>query len=147
MKLGQYYDFELEVGDNTYYGKVRDLTKKEINQEDKKRSKYKKMFDDLNKVKNKIDKTKRNIQIEEKLNNWESVKELNSKLTQLEDERDNKSDEIMQVNNFEMFFKERIEATVISEDIVEILEAGETYGYENVLNTIYLDVKDRLSKK
>ncbi len=139
--------FTLEVGDDIYTGELVDLTKPQKKEWDKFNAAKKAQNDELNSQYKQITRLQTNIKINEKLNDWAEVKRLNSELEPLQDSAQLLETELEKPKDIEDMFKKRIEWSVKSDDLDAILDAGDSYGYRNVFETILQDLKDQNEKK
>ena len=124
-------DFTLEVGDDIYTGELVDLTKKQKKDWDKFNAAKKAQNDELNSQYKQITRLKTNITINEKLNDWSTVKTLQSELETLEDSAIVLEKLLEDPKDVEAMFKKRIEWSVNGDDKKAILDAGDSYGYRS----------------
>ena len=140
-------EFELEVGEKTYTGVLHDLTKTQ-SQAFEKTNKQK--IDDnkiLQKKVKELTKIDRKIQVKEKLEKWDEVEALEEHKENLETEVEALTEKLSDPKPIEAMFKKRIEMSVESDDMDEILQAGAAHGYQNVFQTILQDIEDKTEKK
>jgi len=135
--------FELEVGEDIYTGNMIQLSKKQIEAIEKMGNKA--LLPKIEKAIRKSRKIERKIEIKEKLNDWESVEKLQDELSKHEELVDTLTIEIDKINQDDLY-KKRLELSLVSDEKREIMELGKKYSYENVLNTILLDIKERKAK-
>ena len=143
MKFLEKEYFELEVGENTYTGYMIQLEKKQIESIEKMGNKS--ILPKIEKAIRKSRKIERKIEIKEKLNDWAAVEKLQDELSKHEELVDKLNIEIDKINQDDLY-KKRLELSLISDEKKEIMELGEKYFYENVLNTILRDIKERNEK-
>jgi len=146
-KLKFKQDFELEVGDDVYIGTLKDLTKAERKQFEEDNKSRKDDNNKLQKLLKQIKKTKRKIEVSEKLEQWDKVDTLENKLDDLEASFEELSEKIENPAYIEEMFKLRIKMSVESKDKEKILSIGEQYGYQKVFNTILEDVSEKARGK
>ncbi|RLA73931.1 MAG: hypothetical protein DRG30_05760 [Epsilonproteobacteria bacterium] len=143
MKFLEKEYFELEVGEDIYTGNMIQLSKKQIEAIEKMGNKA--LLPKIEKAIRKSRKIERKIEIKEKLNDWESVEKLQDELSKHEELVDTLTIEIDKINQDDLY-KKRLELSLVSDEKREIMELGKKYSYENVLNTILLDIKERKAK-
>lgn len=146
-KLNFKDEFTLEVGDDVYTGTLLDLDKKQKKDVNKIGEKAKAKNDELNSQYKQVARLQKNITINEKLNDWTTVKTLQAELEALQDSAEALERELETDTSIERMFKRRMELTLVSDDKDEILAAGERYGYQNVYSTILQDIKETRAKK
>lgn len=146
-KLNFKDEFTLEVGDDVYTGTLLDLDKKQKKDVNKIGEKAKAKNDELNSQYKQVARLQKNITINEKLNDWATVKTLQAELEALQDSAEALERELETDTSIERMFKRRMELTLVSDDKDEILAAGERYGYQNVYSTILQDIKETRAKK
>ena len=143
MKFLEKEYFELEVGEDIYTGNMIQLSKKQIEAIEKMGNKA--LLPKIEKAIRKSRKIERKIEIKEKLNDWESVEKLQDELSKHEELVDTLTIEIDKINQDDLY-KKRLELSLVSDEKREIMDLGKKYSYENVLNTILLDIKERKAK-
>ncbi len=139
--------FELEVEDEVYTGILHDMTKRQSAAQNKILDPIKK---ENHKIQKLIDKTSRiqvKIDTKRKLQDWKAVDSLEDDLFKMQDDIVARREKLDSSFHREPMFKKRIEDTVESDDLKQILKAGADYGYENVFNTILQDIHERSIKK
>lgn len=146
-KLNFKDEFTLEVGDDVYTGTLLDLDKKQKKDVNKIGEKAKAKNDELNSQYKRVARLQKNININENLNDWATVKTLQAELETLQDSAEALERELEADTSIERMFKRRMELTLVSDDKAEILAAGERYGYQNVYSTILQDIKETRAKK
>lgn len=146
-KLNFKDEFTLEVGDDVYTGTLLDLDKKQKKDVNKIGAVDRGKNDELKDIYKKISRLQKNIEISEKLDDWDEVKRLQAALEREQDDGEKLEAELGASDSIERMFKKRIELTLVSDDKDEILAAGERYGYQNVYSTILQDIKETRAKK
>ncbi len=137
MKLKLEFDFDLEVGEDTYSGTFTDLTKKQIKEIDKMTPA--KALKESSKINTKIKRLEEKIANARELSNHNKIDEYYAKLELLEDKLLPLMNE---VDTFDLdnVFKRRLELSIGGDDKAEVLKVGEEYGYQRVFNTIMEDI-------
>ena len=140
-------DFVLEVGEDTYTGVVRDMTKIEEKKIAKMSKAIKDKAEESYKNYNKIKSITKKMQIKEKLGKWGDIEILADKLEDLEARNEELNNAVTDSDSLEKLFKERFNLTVISDDKEAIIEVADKYGYKNVFETILQDVTEKKEGK
>ena len=140
-------DFVLEVGEDTYTGVVRDMTKIEEKKIAKMSKAIKDKAEESYKNYNKIKSITKKMQIKEKLGKWGDIEILADKLEDLEARNEELNNAVTNSDSLEKQFKERFNLTVISDDKEAIIEVADKYGYKNVFETILQDVTEKKEGK
>jgi len=141
--------FELEVDDEIYTGTLNDLTKRQLAAQNKILDPIKKLMKEVQDSFSKIERLQVKLTTKKRLECWNIVDKLEDDIFKLQDdikEKENKV-KIFRDTKKEDMFKKRIEDTIESDYILDILVAGDKYGYENVFNTIIKDIQERNKKK
>ena len=139
-------EFTLEVLDEKYTGTLSDLTKAQSKTFDNGYKNERKKAKDLTKFSKKVDKQTRKILIAEKREDWDKVEALEIELDKLELKLDKDTQDLEESTHIEEMFKDRLKTSITSNDKEAILQAGETYGYEKVLQTIMKDIRESSAK-
>ena len=139
-------EFTLEVLDEKYTGTLSDLTKAQSKTFDDGYKDERKKAKDLTKLAKKAKKLERKILIAEKREDWDKVEALETEFDKLELKLEKDTQALEESTHIEKMFKNRINTSVLSDDKEAILKAGETYGYEKVLQTILKDIRERSAK-
>ena len=140
-------NFTLEVGKEIYTGTLEDLSKSQkiaFDKVSKKKKADNKLLAKKQKAKERLE---RKIKINENLEKWEVLEDLENQLETIENELEIMVEKASDPKPIEDMFKKRIEMSVVSDNLDEILVAGEEHGYQNVFQTILQDIEDTNSKK
>jgi len=139
--------FELEVEDEVYTGILHDLTKRQLAAQNKILAPIRKEDAAIGKLFNKVERLQVKLNTKTKLKEWPAVDKLEDDIFTKQDEIKTRTDKLKKATKLEPLFKKRIEDTVESDNLKQILSAGAEYGYENVFNTILQDIDEKNRKK
>ena len=142
-------EFELEVGEEIYTGILHDLNTRQLAAQNKILSPIKKLNSEVMKAFAKIERLQTKLKTKQRLEDWKTLDKIEDEIFELQDEIKSKEVTIKDFTEKKQpqLFKKRIEDTVESDDLKDILEAGKKHGYENVFNTILQDIDERNKKK
>lgn len=139
--------FELEVGDVLFTGTLNDLTPEQKDKQNKALKPIRAKNEIVSKLFSKINRLQIKLKTKTHLQEWDSVDKLETEIFKLQDEIAKEEDWLKKNYDQEAMFKERLSVSIESGYLESILKAGEKHGYENVFNTILLDIKERNKKK
>lgn len=140
-------DFTLEVGEEKYTGILNDLTRTQKQAFEKTNKQKKADTKVLQQKAKELTKIDRKIKIKEELEKWEEVETLEAEKETLEDEVEKLTEKLSDPKPIEAMFKKRIQDSVESDDLENILKAGADHGYQNVFQTILQDIEETRAKK
>lgn len=147
MKLTINQPFELEYNEDVFTGTVRELTKAESKQL-KAESKIAEVHEKkLNKLNKKKARANADIQIAEKLEEYEKLTPLLDKLEEIEDEIETLNENFDYEENLQTILRKRFDITVKSDKIQEIKKLAEDFGYQLVLATIAKGAEEKKPKE
>jgi len=146
MRLEIIKDFTLEVGNDSYKGTFKDLTKKQEKEVSKKFEKAKKQTGSLEKLFKEIKRVEKRLAREEETGNFQKIDELEVKIEKLEAEAEKLNTSLEADDLIESMFEERLNLSVGGEDKEAILKVAEEYGYYRVFQTIIEDIRERDEK-
>ena len=147
MKLSIEKEFDLEVGEDTYSGMFKDLTKKQDKELNKTLQKRKDKNTALQNLLKKIKKQERKIFVAEKQELWKEISTLEKSLDTLEAQTQKIVSELEDSDVLDTMFKSRLTMSISGEDKQKIMAIGEEYGYERVFSTIIDDIREKQEKK
>jgi len=147
MKLSIEKEFDLEVGEDTYSGMFKDLTKKQDKELNKTLQKRKDKNTALQNLLKKIKKQERKIFVAEKQELWKEISTLEKSLDTLEAQTQKIVSELEDSDVLDSMFKSRLTMSISGEDKQKIMAIGEEYGYERVFSTIIDDIREKQEKK
>jgi len=143
MKLVFIEEFELEVGEESYKGTLRDLTKKERKDNEKKQKKALDLIKKSDKLVKEINSLNSRKEIKEKLNEWSECEKLLLEVDEKHNELEETNSQLENKNFNEDVFKDRLELSLGGDDKKTIMEIGEEYGYQKVFETIQKDIMEK----
>ena len=146
-KLSFKQEFELEVGEDTYTGVLKELTKEQRKSFEATNKSKKEKTSQLEKKIKQLKKLKRRIEIKEKMEAWADVDTLEAELDTLEVELEERAEEISNPKELEKLYKQRLTLSIESLDLDAILSAGEEHGYQRVFETIIEDISEKKKGK
>lgn len=148
MKLTIREPFSLELEDETVLsGTIRELTKKEAKEL---KAKFKDS-DIQQKELQKLNKQKNRLLIDSEIakdeKNYDELKAILDRLDNLDQLIETKSEEINESDIVQGMLRERFNLTVKSDQIEQITQLAEDFGYTLILQTIAKDLEEKKPKE
>lgn len=145
MKLVFQDDFTLEVGEKSYTGTLRELTKKERKDIESKQKAAITIVKKADALVSKIDVSKKRSELKEKMGEWSEAEKLVLSIEKDTQALAKLNAELSEKDFEEEIFKYRIELSLDGDDKKDILALCDEYSYKRVFETIQKDVLEKKS--
>ena len=144
MKFTFIEDFTLEVGDTVVLkGTFKELSKSEMKEQKAKQKELLDMSKEATKLSSRLTFLEQKKNIKEKLGDWKSVEATLEEIHTLTNDINEKLRVLNEGDREEEIYKSRLEMSLGGEQVSNIMDLGEEYGYKRVFDTIQKDIEEK----